>query len=126
MADAKTNYAEALVLDWLLTNSAVTRPTAWYVALFTAAPGETGGGTESTGGSYARQSATFTRSGQTVSNAGVLSFANMPASTITHFAVFDAVTSGNMLYHGPLTASKTLDAGDTAQFAIGALTISEL
>ena len=49
-----SDYTENLVLTWLFTNSSATRPTAWYVGLFTAAPSDTGGGTEVTGNAYAR------------------------------------------------------------------------
>ena len=40
---ALSDYAEKLVLDWLMTNGSATRPTAWYVALYTAAPSDAGG-----------------------------------------------------------------------------------
>ena len=61
-----SNTFETTVLTWLLTNSAATRPTAWYVALFTSNPAEDASGTEVSGGAYARQSVTFTVSGNTV------------------------------------------------------------
>ena len=64
-----TNTFETTTLTWLLTASSVTRPTAWYVGLFTAIPNEAGGGTEVVGaGAYVRKSATFTVTGNTASN----------------------------------------------------------
>ena len=54
-----TDYTEDLVLDWLLTSGSATRPTAWYVALYTVAPTDTGGGTEVSGTDYARTAVTF-------------------------------------------------------------------
>ena len=56
---ALSDFSEALVLDWLMTNGAATRPTAWYIALFTAAPSDSGGGTEVSGSGYAREAVTF-------------------------------------------------------------------
>jgi hypothetical protein len=126
MADAKSNYAENLVAQWMLTTNSVTRPTAWYVALFTTDPAEAGSGTEVTGGSYARQSVTFSVTNNTASNTGIITFSSMPAATVTHFGLYDASTSGNLLYYGALTSSRTTQAGDDAEFAVGTLTISEL
>jgi hypothetical protein len=124
-----SDYAEDLVLDWLLTNGAATRPTAWYLALFTVAPGEAGGGTEVSGGSYARQAATFVVSGSapaTASNSVAIEF---PAATgnwgtIVAAAVFDASSSGNMIAFGNLTASKAIDSGDVLRFAIGEVDVT--
>lgn len=121
-----TNYTETEVLEWLLTGGAVTRPTAWYIGLFTAAPGEAGGGTEISGGSYARESATFTVSGNTASNSANIEFAEATASwgTITHVAIFDAVSGGNMLAYASLTASKTIDSGDILRIPAGDLDVT--
>lgn len=119
---ALSDYAEDLLLDWAMTNGAATRPTAWYVALFTAAPSDSGGGTEVSTGAYARQSVTFSAaSGGTTSNSGTVSFTASGASwgTITHVGIFDSLTTGNLLWHGALTASKTIADGDTLQFDAG-------
>lgn len=121
-----TNYTETEVLEWLLTNTAVTRPTAWYVGLFTAAPGEAGGGTEVSGGSYARESATFTVSGDTASNSANIEFTEATASwgTITHVAIFDALSGGNMLAYASLTTSKAIDTGDILRIPAGDLDVT--
>lgn len=126
---AFTNYTEDLVLDWLLTNASATRPTSWFVALFTAAPGETGGGTEVSGGSYARTAVTFTVSGTAptlATNSGAVEFPAASGSwgTITHVAVFDASTAGNMLAYASLTASKTIGSGDVFRIPAGDLDIT--
>lgn len=127
MADAKSNYLENLVLDWVLGGSTPTRPAARYLALFTAAPGETGGGTEATGGSYARQTVAFAAAASgSSSNSADVNFTGMPAATITHFGIFDASTAGNLLYYGAFTASKTVNSGDTLTVPSGSLTVSEL
>jgi len=124
-----TNYAEDLVLDWLLTNGAATRPTAWYVALYTVAPGETGGGTEVSGGSYARTAVTFTVSGTaptTASNSSAVEFPTATGSwgTIVAAGIFDASTSGNLLAFANLTTSKTVDSGDVLRFNTGEIDVT--
>jgi hypothetical protein len=123
---AASDFTENLALTWLLTSSSATRPSAWYLGLFTSATSDAGGGTEVSGGSYARQSVAFTVSTSTASNSATITFPTASASwgTITHVAVFDASTSGNMLFHGAVTTSKTIDSGDTFQVTSGNLTIT--
>ena len=121
---ALSDYAEKLLLDWSMTTGSATRPTAWYVALYTAAPSDSGGGTEVSGSGYTRKSVTFaaaTSPGGTTSNTGAVSFTASGGSwgTITHMGIFDASTSGNLLWHGALTTSKSVGDGDTLEFAIG-------
>ena len=121
---ALSDYAEKLLLDFLMTSGTATRPTAWYVALYTAAPSDSGGGTEVSTGGYARQSVTFDAAsspGGTTSNSGEVSFTASGADygTVTHMGIFDAASSGNLLWHGALTASKTIADGDTLTFAVG-------
>ena len=123
-----TNSFETSVLTWLLTaiSPSPVRPTAWYLGLFTAAPGEAGGGTELSGSGYARQSITFTVSGNNASNNAAIEFPTASGSwgTITHVAVFDASTSGNMIAYASLTASKTIDTGDVLRVPAGDLDIT--
>jgi hypothetical protein len=121
---ALSNYAEKLLLDWAMTTGSATRPTAWYVALYTAAPDDTGGGTEVSTGGYARQSVTFDAAsspGGTTSNNNTVSFTASGASygTVSHIGIFDNVSGGNLLWHGSMTASKTVADGDTLEFSIG-------
>jgi hypothetical protein len=121
---ALSDYAEKLLLDWAMTTGAATRPTAWYVALYTAAPSDSGGGTQVSTGGYARQSVTFaaaTSPGGTTSNTNTVSFTASGANygTVTHIGIFDALTAGNLLWHGAMTASKTVNDGDTLEFSIG-------
>lgn len=124
-----SNYAEDLVLDWLFTTTSVTRPTTWYVALYTVAPGEGGGGTEVSGGSYARQSVTFTVSGTAPTQAANSTAVEFPTATgswgtVVAAAIFDASTSGNMLAYADLTTSKTIDSGDVLRFNASTLVIT--
>lgn len=121
---ALSNYAEKLLLDWSMTTGSATRPTAWYVALYTAAPDDTGGGTEVSTGGYARQSVTFSAAsspGGTTSNTNAVSFTASGAGygTVSHIGIFDNVSGGNLLWHGSMTASKTVADGDTLEFSIG-------
>ena len=121
-----TDYTENKVLDHITGKTAFTKPTA-YVALFTAAPSDAGGGTEVTGGSYARVATAGAdwnaASAGATTNANAIAFPTATGSwgTVTHFALMDASTAGNMLAWGALGTSKTVASGDTAQFAAGAL-----
>lgn len=125
-----SDYTENLVLNFLFTTNAATRPTAWYVGLFTAAPGEAGGGTEVTGSGYARKvTGTITVSGTatTATNSAAIEFD--PATggnwgTITHAAIFDAETSGNMLAYAPLTTQRIINDGDVFRVPASSLTIT--
>ena len=121
-----TNDLETRVLQWALTTGSPTRPTAWYVGLFTAAPGEAGGGTEVSGNAYVREAVTFTVSGDTASNNAAIEWPTATGSwgTITHVAVFDADTSGNMLAYAELTASKTISTGDVLRIPSGDLDVT--
>lgn len=49
------------------------------------------------------------------SNSTTLNWATATADwgTVTHAAVFDAVVSGNMMFHGPLSLSRVVNSGDT-------------
>ena len=125
MAGNLTNYLENKLIDHFLGTTSYTMPADVYVALFTAAPSDAAGGTEVTGGSYARQIATFTAaSSGATSNDSNIDFTGMPATTTVAIGIFDAITTGNMLLYGTLTTNKTTDAGDTLRIATGDLDIS--
>jgi hypothetical protein len=121
-----SNYLETEILDHVFGGNAYTAPSTLYLALFTAAPGETGGGTECTGTSYARQTITFTVSGNEASNSAAVEFPTAGSNwgTISHIGVFDALTSGNLLAYGALTASKTVESGDVFRVPSGDLDIT--
>lgn len=125
MAGNLTNYLESKLIDHFLGTTTYTKPTNVYVGLFTVSPGEAAGGTEVTGGSYARQIATFgAASSGSTTNSGNIDYTNMPAATTVAIGIFDALTSGNMLLYGALTTNKTTDAGDTLRIATGSLSVS--
>ena len=128
MSNAKSNYLELKVLDHFLGTSSTTAPSNVYLALHTADPGEAGSGAEVSGNGYSRQAVTFAAasSGSAASNS-VEEFTASGGSfgTVSHFGIWDASSSGNLLYYGALTASKVIADGDTLRFASGAITISE-
>ncbi len=121
-----TNFLETEILDHVFGGAAYTAPSTKYLALYTAAPGETGGGTEVSGGAYARQSVAFTTTGNTTSNSAAVEFPTASASwgTITHVGVFDAATSGNLMAYASLTSSKAIDTGDIFRVPTGDLDIT--
>ena len=125
-----TDYTENLALTYLFTTGSATRPTAWYVGLFTAAPSDAGGGTEVTGNGYARVSAgTISGSGTatTFTNAAAIEFAAASGGnwgTIGWAAIFDASTSGNMLAWAPLTTAKAINDGDIFRIPASSLSIT--
>ena len=103
--------------------------TTAYISLHSADPGDAGT-SELSGGAYARQGAvTFANSGNNptvASNSAIVTFPTASSSwgTITHFGIWDAVTAGNFRGSGALTATKAVNSGDTARFAVNALTIT--
>ncbi|MCP4928193.1 MAG: hypothetical protein GY918_03945, partial [Gammaproteobacteria bacterium] len=121
-----TNYLENKIAEHVFGGSAYTAPSTLYVALFTSAPSDTGSGTEVSGGSYTRMAMAFTVSSDTASNTSNVEFPKATASwgTVTHFAIYDASSSGNMLCYGTLTASKAVASGDTLRFNAGELDIT--
>jgi hypothetical protein len=127
---SKSDYLENLVLDAVF-NSATLDIATLYMALFTATPSDSGGGTEVSGTSYARvnASAAFSAaSGGAITNDVAVTFPESGGSwgTVTSFAFFDASTSGNMLYWGPLGANRVVDgAGITVTFPIGDIDVTE-
>jgi hypothetical protein len=143
---ALSNYIQnKLIIDALFRAQTYTFPSTLYVALFTSAPTAAGGGTEVSGGSYARVAVTSslanwagtqgagttvasTGTSGTTSNNNAITF---PAPTaawgvVTSIGVFDAATSGNLIFFASLTTSKTINNGDAApSFAAAALTFSD-
>ena len=123
-----SDNAETLVLNWVFTSSSATRPTAWYLALFTTDPTDADTGTEvsTSGTAYARESVTFTVSGDTASNTAAVEFATATASygTVSHVGVYDAVTGGNLIAHAALSTAKTIDTGDVLRLPAGELDIT--
>jgi hypothetical protein len=111
---AFSDYLENKVLDHVFGGVAYSAPATLYLALYTSDPGDDNSGTECSGTSYARQTIAFTVTNDTASNTSAVEFptAGSAWGTITHVGILDALTSGNLLAHGALTASKTVAQGD--------------
>jgi hypothetical protein len=150
---ALSDFLENKLIDFLFRGQAIgitgasagagSGPTNLYVGLFTVNPSDTGGGTEVTGGSYARvtvasslanwagtQAAASTTASSgtsgTTSNNGSITFPTPTASwgVITGFGIFDALSGGNLLIWGSLSTNKTVNNGDAAPaFNAAALSI---
>ena len=123
-----SDYLEDKVLDHVFGGVAYTAPTK-YVALYTVAPTDTGGGTEVTGGSYARQTGAFTVSGTnptTATNSAAIEYPTATADygTVVAVGIFDALSSGNLLAYANLTTSKVVSTGDVFRFNTGDLDIT--
>lgn len=118
-----TEYLRTMVGNHVLNNTAYTSPTTLYVALFTVAPTTVGGGTEVTGGSYARAIITFTETatdGEFENNS--VSISDMPEATVIAIGVYDAVTAGNLLAF-EVFSPVSVAASDTYPINAGVLTI---
>ena len=134
---AATDYLEAKVLDHVLGNTAFTQPTTLYVALFKSATGDDGTGTEvGSGVNYTREIVTFdpataANDKTTSSNSAGNDIEFGPCTgtdwgPITHIAIYDSLDSSgsnNMLFHGQLSAPKTITIDDSLRIGAGNLTI---
>jgi hypothetical protein len=126
---AASDYLENALLDHVLKNTAYSQPATLYLGLFTASTGleANSPSAEVSGGSYARKTAAFAAAaGGSAATSGTITFdtATDNWGTITHVAVMDAITSGNVLFWGAVTTSKVIENGDTFQVSSGNLTIS--
>jgi len=122
-----SDYLENEILDHILGTGAYTMPTTVYVGLSTGSFNDDNSGTELSGSGYARQSIAFNAaSNGTADNSGAVDFPAATGSwgTVSHFGLFDASTSGNLLIHGALTASKTVATGDILRIAAGDMDIT--
>jgi hypothetical protein len=122
-----SNYLENALVNATLRNTSYTSPATVYAALFTTDPTDAGSGTEVTGGAYARTSITFgSPSNGVTTNSADVTFPTCTAAwgTVTHMGIYDASTSGNLLYHTPLDASKTVDSGDIFKISSGNLSVT--
>ena len=124
----KTYYLDNTFLNAALRQTPFTPPPTLYVALYTAAPTVSGGGTEVTGGGYARQTATFgaPSNGQT-SNTGdvVFPIASVAWGTVVAFGILDAATGGNLLYFNLLSVPRAVAINDQVRFPVGQLIVTE-
>lgn len=122
-----SNYLETEILDHVFAGNAYTAPTTLYLALHTADPAEDGSGAEvsTSGTAYARQTVTFTVSGNTATTDAAVEYSTATANfgTVSHVGVWDASTAGNLLAFAALTSSKTIETGDVFRVPAGDLDI---
>lgn len=134
---SKSDDLEDKLLDGRYGGPAYSLPGTVYVALYTAAPSDAGGGTEvgtADWSDYARVAVVNngtnfpSASGGSKSNGVAIDFgtATIVGSppTVSHFGTFDAL-AGNLMDWGALTTPKQIDDGDPVSFPIGALTFTE-
>lgn len=122
-----SNYLENALINGTLRATTYTAPSTVYVALFTSDPTDAGSGTEVSGGSYARQSATFgaPSNGASVTTADItFPTATGNWGTVGWIGIYDALTTGNLLYHSPLDTSKTISTGDIFKISAGNLSVT--
>jgi hypothetical protein len=122
-----SNYLENKLLDHVLRNTSYNSPTTVYVGLFTTDPTDGNTGSEVSGGSYARQILNVTTAtGGIVTSSADVTFPQATGSwgTISHIGLLDALSSGNLLMHTPLTTSRAIETGDVLKISTGSLTAS--
>ncbi len=124
-----SDYLEDKVLEHVFGGNAYSAPSTLYVALYTSAPSDTGGGTEVSGGGYVRKTSTFNVTGTnptTASNAGAVEYPTATANygTVVAVGIFDALSSGNLLAYANLTESKVVSTGDVFRFNAGDLDVT--
>ena len=124
---AFTTFLRNELLDHAFRNSAYTPPSTVYIGLYTSATGAGGTGTEVSGNGYTRKAMAFdAASSGAIDNTAAVEFPTATGSwgTVTHTAVLDAATSGNMLAENALTASKAIGSGDVFRFQAGEFDIT--
>lgn len=122
-----SNYLEGALVNAVLRNTAYTSPTTVYLALYTSDPTDADSGTEVSGNAYARQSITFgAPSNGVTTNSAAIEFPQATGSwgTVAYVGIRDASTAGNLLFHTPLDASKTIATGDVFRVAAGSLSVT--
>ncbi len=138
-----SDYLENKLIDHIFRGRSFTAPAALWVSLHTADPTDTAGGAEVSGNNYGRAqlnpsdtnwaatqggtpAAASSGTGGATSNKGVITFPTPSASwrTVTHFGIWDASTSGNLLVHGQLTVSKVINTSDVVTFPVDSLTVT--
>lgn len=122
-----SNYLENKTLDHILGSVALAQPSALYVALSTGSFNDDNSGTELTGSGYSRKLVTFgTASSGSISSNSNVEFDTATGSwgSVSHFGIYDASSSGNLLYHGAFSSAKTIEVGDVLKISSGSLTVS--
>ncbi len=128
-----STFLDDELLRWLTKGEAFPTPPALYVALFTTTPSKSSAGTEVTGNNYSRVLSLAAHwnvaavTPRRATNTAPFTFGPPSPSawgTIAGFGLFDAASSGNLLYYGAVAAPLATVAGQTVTFQIGALQIA--
>lgn len=134
---ALSDFLEDAMLDSIFNGIAFTTPDTW-VSLYTSDPGDDDSGAEVSGGSYAREriyangggtpdwnTTVVDGIGHLVDNSDDITFttATVAWGTVTHFGIHDAITGGNLLFHGVLDASQVVGIGGIFKFLTGDLNL---
>jgi len=124
---AMSDYLENEILDHVLGTGSYTMPSTIYVGLSTGSFGDDDSGTELSGSGYTRQSITFAAaSSASAASSATVTFPTATGSwgSISHYGIYDASTSGNLLIHGAFSAAKTIGSGDVLRINSGDLTVT--
>lgn len=134
MAGSYGDSFENECLNVVVGRAAITQKTV-YLALYTVPPTDAGGGTECTGGAYARvqlntppSTNTYfgsAASGGQIANTATITFPTPTAAwgTVVAFGILDASTAGNLLAWSTLPAQQ-VNANDTVDFPVGSIVLS--
>lgn len=121
-----SDYLAGKLLDHM-KGTAYTYPSTIYVAFYTSNPGPANTGTECSGNNYARTSvaaSAWTRTANELSNTNAIT-SPVPSGaawgTVSHFAIFDAASGGNLLEYAPLDAARLTSSGNALNFPAGSL-----
>jgi hypothetical protein len=124
-----SNYLEVALLNATLNGTSYTSPTDVYLALFTSDPTDAGTGTEVSGGNYSRQTLSFATASGTSGSIATDAACEFPQATgnwgtVGWIGIYDAATSGNLMYHTALDVAKAIDTGDIFKISSGSLTVT--
>ena len=121
-----SDYLENKLLAHTFSATAYPAPSTIYLALYTTAPTDAGGGTELSGSAYVRKSCAFTTTAAQASNTSAVEWPTATGSwgTVVAVGCFDASSSGNLLAWANLASSKTIGTGDVFRIAAGDLDIN--
>jgi len=123
-----SNYAENLILQFMLRSDVVTRPSSWYVSIYSDSGTLTNDQPtqELSGNGYSRQSVSFTSAaGGSCSNSNLVTFqATGPWASANYLGITDALTGGNLLFWGEFENKFSLQNGGQILFAINTINIS--
>lgn len=124
---AMSDYLELKFLDHFTGTASTSAPSAVYIGLSTGSLADDNSGTELSGSGYTRKVIAFaSASSGSIANNSAVEFPTATGSwgTVSHFGIYDASSSGNLLFHGAFSASKAIASGDILKVASGSLTIS--